>query len=141
MHKIPDGPRYEVTVTVDDFERRGRRYDGVTCTLFRRDVQAETRLAGAIEELFTDEEADMLIRWVEGPLAEHLSANFKCVKTPYTTLPLNVLPTGDFPIGGPSDFISLASVPGYDLPFVVWVYYDISGCPERTETAPPSSHA
>jgi hypothetical protein len=75
---------------------------------------------GALAELFTLEEAEML--------RDYLKAEYGDEPT-ITEVDLPILPNragvGFIAVGGGQDFYMLDKTPGYSLPFQVWGYYDL----------------
>ena len=75
---------------------------------------------GAIEEMFTREEADLLVGYLSKyPSTQHVES----VALP---IPDNWAGYGATAVGGPTDFYMLANTEGYDLPFSVWGFFDLS---------------
>ena len=75
---------------------------------------------GAIEEMFTREQADLLVAYLKNyPSTEH-------VEPAGLPIPDNRAGYGAAAVGGPTDFYMLADTEGYDLPFSVWGFFDLS---------------
>ena len=125
---------YRLTSVIDDWPHRGKRYNNVAVTWFvdERDYYPDfdyrkllTRIdaygIGAIDELFTREEADQLAEYLLTP------PNPTEVEITEVDLPLNanVAGVGAIAVGGDCDFYMLSEHDDYNLPFKAWGYYRI----------------
>jgi hypothetical protein len=80
---------------------------------------------GAIDELFTLDEANALKAYLDQHHGEHGETTVQRVDLPYRNNVIGVLAE---PVGGGDDFYSLWKSPEYSLPFKVVAYFDLRGC-------------
>ncbi|MBA7553281.1 hypothetical protein ES705_45871 [subsurface metagenome] len=86
---------------------------------------------GAIDELFTRQEADQLVAYLE---KEHKDDILK-TSIDEQKLPLanDIMGIGCIPVGGGNDFYMLDGEKNYNLPFKAWGYFDLRNCKNVNE--------
>jgi hypothetical protein len=80
---------------------------------------------GAIDELFTDIEANMLKEYLD---QEHGGAGTTTIAEVHLPIARNSMGVGAIPVGGGDDFYMLSKEPAYTLPFEAWAYFDLVDC-------------
>src|ERR1700730_80943 len=80
---------------------------------------------GAIDELFTDIEANVLKEYLD---QEHGGAGATTIAEVHLPIARNSMGIGAIPVGGRTDFYMLSKEPTYTLPFDAWAYFDLRGC-------------
>jgi hypothetical protein len=80
---------------------------------------------GAIEELFTFDEANALKEYLD---REHGRYGVTEIKEAELPCPQNVIGIGAMSVGGGDDFYTLDEEETYSLPFKVWGYFNLRGC-------------
>jgi hypothetical protein len=80
---------------------------------------------GAIDELFTDIEANVLKEYLD---QEHAGAGVTTIEEVHLPIRSNCMGVGAIPVGGCNDFYMLSKEPTYTLPFEAWAYFDLRGC-------------
>jgi len=78
----------------------------------------------AIDELFTEDEANQLAAYLDAFGEEHVTT----IKEAALPIPKNMMGVGAIPVGGGDDFYMLCKQQEYFLPFEVWGYFDLVGC-------------
>jgi hypothetical protein len=78
---------------------------------------------GAINELFSGDEAAAWIAWVQ----EHRGSNVT-IRDAVLPIPFNTMAMGDAPLGGENDVLMMWEDPKYSLPFKVGGFYDLRRC-------------
>jgi hypothetical protein len=83
---------------------------------------------GAVEECFTEAEANEFIAWTKQHRNDH-----GAMITP-VTLPIskNSMGCGAVPVGGLVDHLMVGEAEDYDLPFKVYGYFDLRQCEQIT---------
>lgn len=86
------------------------------------EMSVDTQLC--IDELFTADEAQMLLRYLNEHHRDGSTHRQRPAKLP---IPMNTIGLSAIPAGGCQDFYMLHKEDDYDLPFEVWGYYDLRG--------------